>query len=100
MLDCYFVAVAVMADVEVLAKDTTQIAAGKKYGARAAGADENTFLAEMRGYRADYGFVGDAAKTPLAFAAIDSAIARTKCTWVHTLGQNTNRFANRTVISW
>jgi len=76
LFDCYLAAVAMMADVEVLAEDTAEIAAGKENSARAATAYEDAFFAEVGANGANEGHIADAAKTSLAFTAKDFAHAR------------------------
>jgi len=43
----YFLTMALVADIEVLAKQTHEIAVGKKYGAGALSAHQRRFLSEM-----------------------------------------------------
>ena len=68
----------VMTDVEVLTKDTAQVTAGKKYGARTSGADKDSLLAEMRPHRTDHRDISDAAKAGLAIAAVYFTLTRTE----------------------
>ena len=77
LLDRNFPAVAMMAYIEVLTKNTAQVTAGKKYSARPPTADENAFLAVMRPHRADHRHLPDSAKAGFALAAIDLALTRT-----------------------
>jgi len=73
LLDCGRLAVPMDADVEVLTEHAAQIAAGKKYRARAAAADQNAFLAEMGTNGADSRHITDTAKAHLIIAAMDPA---------------------------
>ena len=77
LLDCGWVAVPIVADIEVLAEHTAQIAAGKEYRARAAAADQNTFLAEVRTDGTDTRYIADAAKAHLIIAAMNPALTGT-----------------------
>jgi len=79
-----------MADIEVLTENTTQITAGKKYGARPTGADKDTFLAEMRSHRTNYRRIANATKACLTLAALDFAHTRTECAGIHTVPQLPN----------
>ena len=79
-----------MADIEVLAENTAQITAGKKYSARPPTADENAFLAEMGPHRADHRHITDPAKAGFALSAIDLAPARAECAGIHTVPQLLN----------
>ncbi|MBA7604980.1 hypothetical protein ES703_12108 [subsurface metagenome] len=88
-----------MADIEVLTKDTTQITAGKKYSARPPAADEDAFLAEMGSHRTDEGHISNATKAGLALAAIDFAPTRAECAGIHTIPQLLNGLTKRTDIS-
>ena len=72
-----------VADVEVLAEHTTQIAAGKEYRAGAAPADQDAFFAEMRAGGADDRLVSNAAKACFGFPAIDFAFAWTESAGIH-----------------
>jgi hypothetical protein len=83
LFNCDPAAVPLMADIRVLAKDTAEVAAGKKNSAGAPPADEDGFLAEVRADRADDGHVGDAAKTGLALTAVDFTLARTENAGIH-----------------
>ena len=83
LLDCGWVAVPIVADVEVLAEHAAQIAAGKEYRARAAAADQNAFLAEVRTYRANYRLITDATKADLILAAMDFALTWTQRAGIH-----------------
>jgi len=76
-----------MADVEVLAEDAAQIAAGKEYRSRPPAADQHAFLAEMRTYRADGRLIADAAEADLALAATSSAHTRTERAGIHGIPQ-------------
>jgi hypothetical protein len=75
--------VPMVADVEVLAEHTAQIAAGKENRAGAAAADKHAFFAEMRTDRANYRYITYAAKAQLIIAAMNSAPAWTKRTGIH-----------------
>ena len=74
-----------MADIEILTKDTAEVTAGEKYSARATGADQDTFFAEMRPDRADYRHISYATKTDLTLAAINPTPAWTKYTGISSL---------------
>jgi len=79
-----------MAYIEVLTKNTAQVTAGKKYGARPPGPDKDTFLAEMRPHRADHRHLPDSTKAGFALSAIDLAPARAECAGIHTVPQLLN----------
>jgi len=83
-----------------LAKDAAQIAAGKKYCARAATPHQDAFLAKMRSDGANHRQIGDAAKAGLPFASLDLAPTRTKCTRTGPLPQLLNGFTKRFDVRW
>ena len=89
-----------MADIEILAENATEVAAGEKYRPRPSFADKNTFLAEVRPDGADYRRIADAAKADFAFTALDFALPRTQHTGIHTIPQFGNGFTKRTEIGW
>ena len=70
-------------DVEVLAEHAAQIAAGKEYRARAAAADQNAFLAEMRTDRTNTRHISDTAKAHLIIAAMNLALTGTQRAGIH-----------------
>ena len=72
-----------VADIEVLAEDAAQVAAGKEYSAGTTRTDEYAFLAEVRADRADDRHISGAAKAYLAVGATDSALARTEDAGIH-----------------
>ena len=74
---------AVMADIEILAEDTSQIAAGEEYRAGASPADQDAFLTEMRPDGTDDRFDSDAAKARLSFSTMGFTSAGTKRTGIH-----------------
>ena len=82
-----------MADIKVLTKYTPKITAGKKYRARTAPADKFSLLAEVWAHRTDHRHITNAAKTYLAFAAVNFTFARTKNAWIHTFPQLLNDLA-------
>ena len=77
LLDCGCLAVPMVADVEVLAEHTAQIAAGKEYCTRAAAADQDAFLTEMRTDGTDARHIADTAKAHLIIVAMDPALTGT-----------------------
>ena len=66
-----------MADIEVLAEDTAQVAAGKENRPRAPPADQDAFFAEMGTDGTDTRSAADAAKTELVITAAGPAPAGT-----------------------
>jgi len=82
-----------MANIEVLAENAAEVAAGEKYRPRPSFADKNTFLAEVRPDGADYRRIADAAKADFAFTALDFALPRTEHTGIHHPPQLLHRFA-------
>ena len=73
LLDCDWVALPMMADIEVLAEDTAQIAAGEENRAGTVAANQYAFLAEMGTDGTDARHIANAAKTQLVIAAMDFA---------------------------
>ena len=84
-----------MADVVVLTKNTSHIAAGKEYRARAAGTNEHAFLAEMRSDGAYYGIAADTAKAGLFIISVLPALAGAEDAGIHSFPQLLNRFAGK-----
>ena len=84
-LNRYLLAVTMMADIEVLAEDTAEVAGGEKYGSRPAGADKDAFFAEMRPYGTDKRHIRNTAKADLALASVCLAVTRTEHTGIQTL---------------
>jgi hypothetical protein len=76
-------AVPVMADIEILAEDAAEVAAGKEYRPRAANSDQDAFLAKVRADGADDRLLPDAAKASLALSAASSAPTGTELARVH-----------------
>ena len=74
-----------MTDVEVLAENTAQVAAGEEYGTGASAADKDAFLAEMGANGTDYRSLADSAEANLAFAATDFTLTRTQPTGIHAI---------------
>jgi hypothetical protein len=72
-----------MADVEILAEDAAQIAAGKEYRPGAPAADQDALLAEVRADGTDDRPVADAAEANLIVGAVYLAPTRTECAGVH-----------------
>ena len=72
-----------VADVEVLAEHTAQIAAGKENRARAAFADKDAFLAEVRTNRTNYWIITNATKSGFTLITIDFTFTRTECAGIH-----------------
>jgi hypothetical protein len=86
-----------MADIEVLAEDTAEIASGEKYRPRPALPDKDAFLAEVRPDGADYRLIADSAKADFAFTPADFALSWTKHTRTDKIPQFQNRFTKRHV---
>ena len=76
-----------VADIEVLTEDTTQIAAGKEYRAGASPADQDALLSEMRSDGADNRRGADAAKARLALFSMGLALTRTERTGIDRIPQ-------------
>jgi hypothetical protein len=83
LLDCDRMAVPLVADVEVLAEHTAQIAAGKEYCAGAAAADQYAFLAEMRTDGTNNRDVTNTAEAYLSVVTMDFTFAGTKSAGIH-----------------
>jgi len=90
----------VMADIEILAEDAAEVAAGKEYRPRAPAADQDAFLAEVRTDRADDRLIADAAKPGLAVAALSCAPARAERTGGRQIPQPPNGLAGLIGHGW
>ena len=93
MLDGHGPPVALVTDVEVLAEHAAQITAREEYRARASGADEDAFLAEMGANGADHRHFANSAKACFSLAAMDPAQMRTERAGIHAIPQLLNGIA-------
>lgn len=66
-----------LADLEVLAEDTGEIAAGKEDGAGATGSDKGRLLAKVRRVAVDPSLSLSSTEANLVFKAVDSTMSRT-----------------------
>ena len=82
----------VVTDVEVLAEDTAQVAAGEEYRARASPSDQDVFFAEMGPDGTDNRLGSDAAKSRLPLSTTGFALTWTEHTGIYRVPQPPDRF--------
>jgi hypothetical protein len=74
----YFLTMALVADIEVLAKQTHEIAVGKKYGAGAVSAHQRRFFTEMGGVAGNKGILGCFTDTGFTGKPVNATLSRAK----------------------
>jgi hypothetical protein len=91
LLDGDPAALPMVTDIEVLAEDTAQIAAGEEYRAGATITDQDALLAKMGADGTDDRLISDAAKARLPLSTMGFAPAGTEHTGIYRIPQLPDR---------